>query len=118
MELVSCGLTDRELWALLLFVDWLLNIPATCECISGTDLLNLTCCHTEKEVACPSLTWPALLSPTSTVPCRIVFARAELLVTWPYHFTFLLFMIVGRSMCGSIAWVILILTLLFVLCSY
>ena len=23
-----------------LFVGWLLNIPATCECISGTDLLT------------------------------------------------------------------------------
>ena len=34
-----------------LFVGWLLNVPATCECISGTDLLNLTCCHTEIEVA-------------------------------------------------------------------
>ena len=27
-----------------------LNVPATCECISGTDFLNFTCCHTEKEV--------------------------------------------------------------------
>ena len=24
----------------LLFVGWLLNVPATCECISGTDLLR------------------------------------------------------------------------------
>ena len=23
-----------------LFVDWLLNVPVTCECISGTDLLR------------------------------------------------------------------------------
>ena len=33
-------------------VGWLLNVPATCECISGricTD--NFTCCHTEIEVA-------------------------------------------------------------------
>ena len=29
----------------------LLNVPAICECISGTDLLNFTCCHTETEVA-------------------------------------------------------------------
>ena len=28
-------------------VGWLLNVPATCECISGTDLHNFTCCHTE-----------------------------------------------------------------------
>ena len=33
-----------------LFVSWLLNAPATCECISGTDLLRqCTCCHTERE---------------------------------------------------------------------
>ena len=31
-------------------VRWLLNVPATCECISGTDLLNFMCCHTEIEV--------------------------------------------------------------------
>ena len=31
------------------FVCWLLNVPATCECISGTDLLNFMCCHTEIE---------------------------------------------------------------------
>ena len=35
-----------------MFVGWLLNVPATCECISGTDLLRqFTCCHTEIEVA-------------------------------------------------------------------
>ena len=32
-------------------VCWLLNVPATCECISGTDLLNFTCCKPEIEVA-------------------------------------------------------------------
>ena len=38
-----------------LFVDWSRNVPATCECISGTDLLdNFTCCHTEIEVADPT----------------------------------------------------------------
>ena len=36
---------EREL------VGWLLNVPVTCECISGTDLHNFTCCHTEIEVA-------------------------------------------------------------------
>ena len=25
---------------MLLFVDWLLNVPATCKCISRTDLLR------------------------------------------------------------------------------
>ena len=33
------------------FVGWLLNVPATCKCISGADLLNFMCCHTETEVA-------------------------------------------------------------------
>ena len=36
---------------LVFVVGWLLNVPATCECISGTDLLNFTRCHTEIEVA-------------------------------------------------------------------
>ena len=35
-----------------LFIDWLLNVPATCWCISGNDLPGkFTCCHTETEVA-------------------------------------------------------------------
>ena len=35
-----------------LFVGWLLYVPATGSCISGTDLLRqFTCCHTETEVA-------------------------------------------------------------------
>ena len=34
-----------------LFVGWLLNVPATCECISGSDLHNFTFCHTEIEAA-------------------------------------------------------------------
>ena len=29
---------DIALNAVCLFVGWLLNVPATCECISGTDL--------------------------------------------------------------------------------
>ena len=32
-------------------VCWLPNVPATFKCISGSDLLNFTCCHTEIEVA-------------------------------------------------------------------
>ena len=28
----------------------LLDIPALCSCIRGTDLLNCTCCHTERDV--------------------------------------------------------------------
>ena len=35
-----------------LFVVWLLKVPATGECISGTICSdNFTCCHTEIEVA-------------------------------------------------------------------
>ena len=35
-----------------LLVGWLLNVPATCKCISGTDLLGqVTCCHNVIEVA-------------------------------------------------------------------
>ena len=41
--------------------------------------------------------------PPSTVLCRIVFAKPELLVTWPYHFSFLLITIVNRSLCGPTA---------------
>ena len=35
-------------------VGWLLNVPATCQCTSRTDLLTCTCCHTEIEVADPT----------------------------------------------------------------
>ena len=35
-----------------LFVCWLLNVPTTCKCISGTDLLRqFDVLHTEVEVA-------------------------------------------------------------------
>ena len=38
-----------------LFVGWLLNVPAACECISGRICSdNWTCCHTEIEVADPT----------------------------------------------------------------
>ena len=41
----------REGAGVLLFC-WLLNVPATCECISLTICSdNFTCCHTEIEVA-------------------------------------------------------------------
>ena len=30
----------REATKEVLFVGWLLNVPATCQCISGTDLLR------------------------------------------------------------------------------
>ena len=37
--------------SVIIFGGWLLNVPAKCECISGTDLLNDTCCRTETEVS-------------------------------------------------------------------
>ena len=38
-----------------LLVGWFLNVPATCQCISGRICSdNFTCCHTETEVADPS----------------------------------------------------------------
>ena len=42
---------NAVLSAAVVVVCWLLNVPATCKCISGTDLLNFTCCHNEIEVA-------------------------------------------------------------------
>ena len=40
----SCELlmliTADESTLIIMFVSWLLNVPATCECISGTDLLR------------------------------------------------------------------------------
>ena len=45
----------KEKREVCLLVGWLLNVPATCECISGTDLLgHFTCCHTEIEIADPT----------------------------------------------------------------
>ena len=49
----SCrsNLLSHPITVCCLFVCWLLNVPATCECISSTDLLNFMCCHTEIDVA-------------------------------------------------------------------
>ena len=54
-----------------------LHVPATCQCISGTDLLNFTCCHTEIQVADPTFyltqsqytdTWPTSPSADPIMP--------------------------------------------------
>ena len=39
-----------------LFVGWLLNVPATCQCVSQERICsdNFTCCHTEIEAADPT----------------------------------------------------------------
>ena len=41
---VRVGVDEDELWDIdeerVVFVVWLLNVPATCQCISGTDLLR------------------------------------------------------------------------------
>ena len=46
-----CPFSSQGLSHLLFFFCWLLNVPATCLCISGTDLINFTYWHTETEVA-------------------------------------------------------------------
>ena len=52
MPVVLVGALTIETGMMIqLFVGWLLNVPASCECISGMDLLNFTCCHTETEAA-------------------------------------------------------------------
>ena len=45
--------TSMERWdtARVWLVGWLLNVPATCQCISGAGLFNFMCWHTEIEVA-------------------------------------------------------------------
>ena len=37
--LITCHMS-RATWCDVAVVCWLLNVPATCECISGTDLLR------------------------------------------------------------------------------
>ena len=37
-EWLSARANTLELWSVCLFVGCLLNVPATCQCISGTDL--------------------------------------------------------------------------------
>ena len=73
-QLVALGTMERScqtLWPGLMrsteTVGWLLYVPATCQCISGTHLHNCTCCHTEIEVADQTfyLTQPQY---TDTVP--------------------------------------------------
>ena len=54
-----------------LFVGWLLNVPATCKGISGTDQLNFTCCHTDIEVTDPNIPFhpvKSILTPGRPVP--------------------------------------------------
>ena len=55
VEMSSSSLQDlsfsRRAHSVCLLVACLHNVPATCQCISGTDLLRCTCCHTEIEVA-------------------------------------------------------------------
>ena len=47
-----CCLIPFASFRTIVVVDWLLNVPAACECISVTDLhQQFTCCHTEIEVA-------------------------------------------------------------------
>ena len=59
-----------------MFVGWLFSVPATCECISGTDLLNFTCCHTEIEVADQTFHLThSILTPGRPVPALTLFRQ-------------------------------------------
>ena len=48
-------------------------------------------------LSCHLFLWPPLLLPPLTVPCMIVFERPEDLETWPYHFSFLLYITTNMS---------------------
>ena len=58
---------------------------------------------------------PCLL-PRFTVPCKMVLARPNEQVTWPYHCSLRLFTMVRRSSCGPIACWILARTYSWVTC--
>ena len=50
----------------LLLFGWLLNVPATCSCVSETFLLNFARCHTTADLTCHLTQSPYITtSPTS-----------------------------------------------------
>ena len=62
-----------------LFVCWLFNVPATYECISGTDLLRqLTCCHTETKLQTKSSISPRLRDGSAPIIERAATLREKL----------------------------------------
>ena len=60
-----------------LFVGWLLNIPATCECISGTDLLRQFYVLPHWDTSCRSNFLPH--------PVTVYWHRADQSQRWPYN---------------------------------
>ena len=60
-----------------LFVGWLLNVPATCECISGTDLLRQVYVLPHWDRSCRS-NFPSH-------PVTVYWHRADQSQHWPYN---------------------------------
>ena len=59
------------------FVGWLLNVPATCECISGTDLLRQFYVLPHWDRSCRSNVLPH--------PVTVYWHRADQSQHWPYN---------------------------------
>ena len=60
-----------------LFVGWLLNVPATCECISGTDLLRQFYVLPHRDRSCRS-NFPSH-------PVTVYWHQADQSQRWPYN---------------------------------
>ena len=71
-----CRITGAGL-GLCLFVCWLLNVPATCECISGTDLLRQFYVLPHWDRSCRS-NFPSH-------PVTVYWHRADQSQRWPYN---------------------------------
>ena len=80
---VPCLPQEQETWGLLLplpnslFVCWLLNIPATGQCISGTDLLRQFYVLPHWDRSCRSNVLPH--------PVTVSWHRADQSQCWPYN---------------------------------
>ena len=59
------------------FVCWLLNVPATCECISGTDLLRQLYVLPHRDRSCRPNFLPH--------PVTVYWHRADQSQRWPYN---------------------------------
>ena len=69
--------TVRPLEFVCLFVCWLLNVPATCECISGTDLHRQLYMLPHWDRSCRSNFLPH--------PVTVYWHRADQSQCWPYN---------------------------------
>ena len=68
--------TNKQTWTQL-FACWLLNVPATGECISGTDLLRQFCVLPHWDRSCRSNVLPH--------PVTVYWHRADQSQCWPYN---------------------------------